>query len=203
MFRGITNRRLSSSLFLEPTLIKQSDLGSCLYTLRSKKALNAAFPTGEIVSTGSGVGAASAESTHTLVIPTSSLTSAYDTYLELEDITGYKWAKTYLESYDHFEHLMGLDWFRTEVEAWNKEILAAKKAAALNEVFELREAASDATRLSASKYILEEGWKPKKTTRGRPSKAEVAGEVKKAARKVTEVSRDAERIGLTVIPGGK
>lgn len=132
------------------------------------------------------------------------LISAKDTYIDLEDMTGYKWSKRYLESYVHFERLLGATWFRELKDEWDREIEMGLRARALDAVMELAEdvEAPEGTRLSAAKYLAEKGWErrhSKGTGAGRPSKEAVKQKVKEMAEKQTQESEDAERIGLKLV----
>lgn len=129
------------------------------------------------------------------------LINARDSFIELEDITGHKWAKTYLESYEHFKRFVGATWFREEMENWVEEIGVIQKARALQVVQDLLldAEAPEGTRLSAAKYLAEKGWDKKVNSKGRPSKELIKGELKKAVRKATDLENDAERIGLKVV----
>ena len=59
---------------------------------------------------------------------------------------------------------------------------------------------NDAKGVSAAKYLAEKGYQKKA---GRPSKEEVAREIKIAAGVKQELQDDMERIGLKVMEGGK
>lgn len=176
-FRGRTNKLRTSGLFLEPTLKIQGDPEFCLYT---------------ILSDGRNPRAVG-------------LISARDTYISMNDTTGYSWAMKYLEDYDHFMKLMGVDWFKETVGNWNKQIAARDRAEAIRTLKALSkdEGVSHGVRVSAAKYVAEEGWKKAEVKRsaGRPSKQAVTKEVKEAARKLTAVESDAERIGLKLVGG--
>lgn len=130
------------------------------------------------------------------------LVNARRTFVALEDPTGYKWAMRYLGgSYEHWQRLLLCPWFQEALKGWLDELKAKLLMNALEEMKDL--IASDetpgATKLAASRYLAEAGWEPKKTTRGRPSASEVAGELKRTARENREVQDDMERIGLKVV----
>jgi hypothetical protein len=125
-----------------------------------------------------------------------------ETFMELEDHTGYDWAIKYLHSWEHFEYLLQRDWFAKEVDNWNRELHAKLKARALKRITKIADLSeNEAQALAASKYLAEKGWE--KASRGRPSKGELKGEMKRLVEEAERTSEDMQRIGLTVINGGK
>lgn len=182
-FRGPSNILLTASLFFDITDFKKRDTSRCLFSFLSSS--DPRFPD---------------HLDQTLI-------SVYDTYLELEDITGFKWAKQYLEDYDHFTTLMELSWFKDEMTKLNREILSKRQSEAFETLLGLvsDEDATAAVRLSSAKYVMEEGWKKNTggSKRGRPSKTEVEGELKRRARAMTELEQDAKRAGIALkVVGG-
>jgi len=126
------------------------------------------------------------------------LINAKDTFVELNDPTGYKWAIEYLGSWKHFQALLETPWFREAYSVWLEELQAKTAAEALIRIKEIAESGGQQA-LAASKYLVEQGWLSK---RGRPSKAEIRGELKKAVEINETTKEDMERIGLKVIEGG-
>jgi len=169
---------LTVSLFYERAVSFKKDLNQALFSLKGRTLVNEV--TGK------------------------NLIDARSTFVELEDPTGYKWATTYLESYEHFKRFEDATWFQEELTEWREEIETKLKARAINVVTQLllNEDASEGTRLSAAKYLAEQGWE-KKSNRGRPSKKEVAANLKRETRKRSVLTDDAERIGLKIVDGGK
>lgn len=132
------------------------------------------------------------------------LIEVYTTFLELDDPTGYEWAMTYLDHYDTYKRLLEkYPEFKACIDEATAEILHRKKAKAFKRLEQVMEDGTDSQALAAAKYLLEEGWKKKATKRGRPSKEEVEGERRQAARLSQEEMDDMERIGLKVVQGGK
>lgn len=118
---------------------------------------------------------------------------ARKTYTALEDPTGYKWAMKYLGSWKHFEALMASAWFPPHVEEWNDEIRIKLRSEALQKIRAI--AGSDSkSALVAAKYLANIDYESK---RGRPSKAEVKGELKRQTDILRQADEDATRIGLT------
>lgn len=178
MFRGVTNKLITTGLFYEPTVPKHKQSDNVLYSLQSSPFLPKGWE---------------------------HLISAKDTYILLNDVTGVDWANAYLEGYSHFERLLKMSWFKEAIDSWNRELAQKARSEALKaiRVLSTDETTSASVRVSAAKYMAEEGWKKGQTRSsvGRPSKVAVAKEVKEAARKLTAVESDAERIGLKVVGG--
>jgi len=131
------------------------------------------------------------------------LINCQQTFIDLRDPTGFKWAKKYLKDWRHWLVLTSLPWFQKALETWQTALTMELKSEAIQKIMEVSSGDS-AQALPAAKYIAEEGWKPKESnSRGRPSQAEVKGELKRAMQIAATTSEDAERIGLKVINGGK
>lgn len=116
-------------------------------------------------------------------------------FIELRDPTGYKWADKYLKDYKHFEKLMEAPWFSSVFKALQKELKEILKSEAIQKIIQI--ASEDSPQaLQAAKYIASAEWEKATSGRGRPSKEELRGELKRAADQVYQESEDAERIGL-------
>lgn len=129
------------------------------------------------------------------------LINARRTFVELRDPTGYKWATRYLNSYEHFTRLLTCPWFRDAVTEYVDEIKVLIRQEALAKLIEISQGDSSQAAMAA-KYLANYDWE-KNQHRGRPSKEELKGELKRAASALTEEQEDAKRIGLTIIQGGK
>ena len=119
------------------------------------------------------------------------------------DPTGYKWALKYLDSYRQFERLLESSWFKEAFDQWVRELNMKNRADAIKKIKEIADKGNDTQSLQASKYLAEVGW-DKQTGRGRPSKEELKGELKRLADLSQQTTEDLERIGgLKLIKGGK
>lgn len=128
--------------------------------------------------------------------------NARTTFVALEDPTGYQWAMQYLGSWLHFQRLMKSDWFVEAFNSWLEELETKLASEAVVRIKAI--AGSDSPQaIVASKYLAERGWERKAANRGRPSKAELKGELKRQAQRLEVHVADGERIGLKAIIGGK
>jgi hypothetical protein len=123
------------------------------------------------------------------------------TFVDLRDPTGRKWALTYLRDWNHWLRLMKCPWFQEAFEVWIAELNAQLKSEAIAKALELMQSDNGAQALAAAKFIA--GQEYDKQSRGRPTKAEITGELKRAAAALEVEDEDLARIGLKVITGGK
>ena len=130
------------------------------------------------------------------------LIHAKNTFIELGDPTGYQWAIKYLGSWEHWLLLSKQRWFREFVDEWRDELDMKQKAEAIQVIKEIALSSDSKNALPAARYLAERGW-DKTSGKGRPTKEQVAAELKHEVRQRTQIDDDAERIGLTMIEGGK
>jgi hypothetical protein len=125
-----------------------------------------------------------------------------DRYVALEDPTGWKISMELLDGdYKHWQALMKCSWFREAKEVWDEALNAKLQTRGLDVIQEIARGDSEevtpAIRLQAAKFLATKGYLPpkEKSPRGRPSKEEVEGELKRVAELHTTVSEDLARIG--------
>lgn len=123
------------------------------------------------------------------------LVNVRKTFVELGDPTGYKWAMAYLDSWEHWRILEKCSWFRKALETWRDELAAKVQAEALDIIREIAQRQGDKQSLPAARFLAQRAWE-KGSVRGRPSKAELTGELKRAAQAISEEDEDLKRIGL-------
>lgn len=126
--------------------------------------------------------------------------NARKTFVELGDPTGYAWAQKYLGDYEHWQAITQRPWWEEVFAVWMHEMNMKIKSDAMAAIIEASKGGGP-NGLAAAKFLAQEGWN--QTKRGRPSAAELKGELKRAALALTVEDEDMERIGLTVIQGGK
>lgn len=124
-------------------------------------------------------------------------------YMSYDHIPGfeYEFALDVFGSWDHWSKLATetIPEIRNTVKGWRDELEIKLKAQAIKSLI----AASredDAKGFNAAKYLADKGYAP---TRGRPSKEEVEREKKIQAGVSKELQEDMERLGLSVVSGGK
>jgi hypothetical protein len=130
------------------------------------------------------------------------LINARVTFLELRDPTGYLWAIKYLSSWEHWEQLMTCSWFEAEYQAWLRELKSILRQEALKKISEIAQGGS-VQAFAAAKYLASYEWEKASRKAGAPSKEEMKGELAKAVKELNTLEEDAQRMGLTVIQGGK
>jgi hypothetical protein len=110
-------------------------------------------------------------------------------YMSYNDPTEYQFAIDVLGSWEHWEKLCNTEWFRPIVEEWRTEMETKVRSLGVSQMAMLALEGKE----SAAKWLAEGGWSKK---RGRPSKAEIEGEKKKAARVRDNLHEDMARLGL-------
>lgn len=118
-------------------------------------------------------------------------------YVNDQDPSGYTTSTRLLGDFAHWKYLLKAKWFREAVETWNEELDAKLYASGMRKIRELANS-DDRGALVAAKFLVQEGYKDKDkvTTRGRPSKAELVGNMKNALDEARSLEDDAIRIGL-------
>lgn len=121
--------------------------------------------------------------------------SLYLLYMKEGDPIEYSFAQKHLDSWSHWELLCNTTWFKPYVERWRKELELRTKSEALEKLTELAKGEGRDAAM-ANKYLLESGWKEKKTGpgRGRPSKEEVSNAARDIALSGAQIEEDFERI---------
>jgi hypothetical protein len=108
-------------------------------------------------------------------------------YLEMEDVTEYEFAQTYFVDYPHWQKICNNSQLRKEIDKWRVELELKLRARALRSLVGQAEKGN----FNAAKYIAGKEWESK---RGRPSKEEKAGVLKKEAALRDELADEASRV---------
>lgn len=119
------------------------------------------------------------------------------TFLELKDPTGYKWAMMYLGEWSHWKHLLKLQWFQTALAGWKEELDELIKSEAIQKIAEVA-AGSSQSAFQAAKFLATQDYKKGPHGRGRPTTAEVSGELKQAMLVVAAEDEDYQRMQGTL-----
>lgn len=125
------------------------------------------------------------------------------TFVDENDPTGYKWAIKYLGDWEHWEKLVRYPWFREALEKARQEIYIKNRADALEVIKNIALGGDSKQALPAARYLAELENNLNKAPAGRPTNAKVEAETRKLAEALSVEDEDAERIGLTVINGGR
>jgi hypothetical protein len=119
--------------------------------------------------------------------------SLYRLYMDMDDITEYRFANTYFEGFEHWESIAAAHWMKEHVSQWRKELELRMKSNALYRMREMADSSSKEA-FSANKYLLDKGWKDKDSTRGRPSKEEIKSEATRIAIEQSTFDEDLQRM---------
>jgi len=120
-------------------------------------------------------------------------TSLKRLYLEMEDVTEYNFACSYLADWNHWKRLCGNAELRKEIETWREELELKLTARNLQKIRDLAQEGN----YNAAKYLANKEYASGK---GRPSKADNEVALKKAAMIDTETKEESARI-LSLVKG--
>lgn len=123
--------------------------------------------------------------------------SLYKLYIEAEDPTEIVFAEAYLDGHSHWTRLCECTWFKEFVERWRLELDLKLKSKAIEIVKAVALDSAHKNQFEAVKILLNAPWrdKPKaKDGRGRPSKAEVKGELKSRVDEEVALQEELKRV---------
>ena len=130
------------------------------------------------------------------VDPQGKLPSLRRLYLSTGDPTEYDFANLCFGSWRHLEHLKSLKWFMDYLGEYRAEMEIMLRSKGIRDL--KLQAIGGST--PAAKFLASAEWKGSR--RGRPSKEEVEGELKREARLEREIGEDATRVGITLLKNG-
>lgn len=122
-------------------------------------------------------------------------------YFSYDHIPGfeYEFAMDVFGDWEHWVMLADSFLIKPHVDAWRDEMTIKIQAKAIEAM--MKSALRDGSKgTPAAKFLADRGWEVK---RGRPSKAEIEREKKIQSGVSKEVAEDMERLGLSVVNGGK
>ena len=126
--------------------------------------------------------------------------SLYRLFLDEMDPTEYGFAEKYLGGWQHWEHLQSLEWFKPIVDRWRAELAKRIQHHLATEAQKIvaDPNSSQSAKLRAMKFIAAAEYEPPPHSggKGRPSKEEVKGELKRMAKTISDFDTDFERLGL-------
>lgn len=116
--------------------------------------------------------------------------SLYQLYMSEDDPSEYLVATKYFDGWAHWKRLTECAWFAEHLRDWREELQVRQMAQSLNHIKQ-KALTGD---VGTNKYLLEQGWIPKKDQVGRPSKEKIKSEAERLFKNKSEVSEDFERI---------
>lgn len=130
---------------------------------------------------------------------TNLIPSIRETYLDFNDPTEYQFATTVFHSTYHWKHLCGLVWFKPYVEEWRRTLAQKLRGLGISKMVEVTGGSDPKFALMAGKWLAE-GKFAEPELKGRPSKKEVAVELKLETGIERIYEDDAKRIGIEASP---
>lgn len=114
-------------------------------------------------------------------------------YMDTNDLTEYAFANTYFANWEHWEQICQCAWFKPHIRKWRKELKTKLESMVLQAVLEEAKDPKSKNRFSANKLIYDRLQKSH-IIRGRPSKEEVEGELKRQTHAERQLQEDLKRI---------
>lgn len=106
-------------------------------------------------------------------------------YLDVGDPKEYLFATTYLYDWDHWQRLCNNAIISRHIEKWRNELEISLISEGVSTMIDL---AVNEKSYQAAKFLADRGWD--KSARGRPSNAEIEGEIKRQAQINSEFDDD-------------
>ena len=125
------------------------------------------------------------------VDPQGKLPSLKEIYMECSDPTEYEFAMAAFGSWQHWVLLSKVAWMEPYVLQWQEELEVSIRSSAIKVI--LNETLTGKAKYNAAKFLSDGGWKPK-SSKGRPSSAEVTRETKIRSRVEEDIEEDLERV---------
>ena len=116
-------------------------------------------------------------------------------YMECSDPTEYQVAMTVFGSLRFWQRQCGNKEIMKFVTEWRDELEIKLRSEAFKSIYETAMEGGPKS-VSAAKSVMDKGWMEKRTGAGRPSKEEVARELKIQAAIKDDFESDAERLGF-------
>lgn len=129
--------------------------------------------------------------------------SLHRLYVDMEDPTEYLFAIEYFEGWEHWKVLSSLDWFKPYLENMREELDLKLKAKNVERMKKVAEDPDHKSSVQAMRYLIEKGYidKDEKIAkkRGRPSKDEIEGNLKRMSEEELKLAEDFRRVTGEVI----
>lgn len=121
--------------------------------------------------------------------------SLYRKYLECNDPTEIDFARTYFESWEHWQMICSCSWFKPYITRWRHELELKIRADALNSVIQVARDPSHKSSYEANKYLLSGNWKDRTDGKvGRPSKEAIKAQAEELFKDRSATQEDLKRI---------
>jgi hypothetical protein len=117
---------------------------------------------------------------------------ARQSFLDLRDPTGVRWAEVYLEGIEHLNRLMDSPWFKDAWESWQEDMARILQSEAIEKIRAISESGSPAA-FQAAKWLATQEWNRRRGA-GRPSKTEVRGALAREVEKTNQLNEDMARL---------
>ena len=124
--------------------------------------------------------------------------SLYLKYMELSDPTEYQVAVKLFGAWEHWQALLKAGWFRDMITPWREELQVKLESERYHEMKgHITNDPGSPSAIQASKWLAERYGSKATAKRGRPTKAEKEGHLKRIVSEEKDLEEDMKRIGLT------
>ena len=117
---------------------------------------------------------------------------ARQTFLDLRDPSGVRWADMYLEGVNHLNRLLETSWFSDAWSDWQADLAKIIQAEAIQKIMDIAAGSSPAA-FQAAKWLATQEWNRRRGA-GRPSKTELRGELRREVERASQHDEDLVRI---------
>lgn len=123
--------------------------------------------------------------------------SLYKQYMAMEDLAEHNFASTFFDSYEHFENICNLSWFKEHITRWRKELELKVRSRALGNIVEISKDTANKNNYEANKFLLSGNWRGSDNVRnnvGRPTKESIKREAETLFNEHKETEVDYKRV---------
>lgn len=118
-------------------------------------------------------------------------------YVASRDLTEYEFAKTHLGGWPHWTRLRECNWFKDYYRDWREELEVSLAATALKNIYLKAVDPDDKDSLSAAKFLVSGGWKPKdKQVTGPRTKHQIRQKAEELFKNSKDTDEDYSRLGI-------
>jgi hypothetical protein len=115
--------------------------------------------------------------------------------METNDPTEWKFAKWYLDGWDHWETLCRCTWFKEYVDRWRYELELKIRSHSLANIIRDSNSGTSKTSVQSNKLLVDGFWKPKSTkTVGRPSNKAIEEKARELNNERQDINEDFKRL---------
>lgn len=129
-----------------------------------------------------------------VVKPNVTYPSLFKLYMEMEDLTEYKFATTYFEDWEHWQMVANTFFLKPYISKWRIELDLKVRSEALQKIRSEAKDQDSKNKFAANKILIDRSWESKEEKKGRPTKAQIEARAKDIAQEDAQLQEDLKRI---------